>query len=296
MDISGETGPLVIDGTDASFMQDVIEASQDTPVLVDFWAEWCGPCKQLTPVLEKVVGQAAGAVKLVKIDIDKNPGVAGQMGVRSIPAVFAFKGGRPVDGFQGALPESQVVEFIKRLGGGDALEQIEEALKSAAETFEAGDIGGAAQIYAEIVRADPENAKAIAGLARCYLANEDLERAAQTLEMVPADKREDPDVKSVATAIELAANASAPDETADLAAKVAAAPEDHDARFELANALAGLGRHEEAADHLLAILEKKLDWKDGEVKAQLLKIFEAAGPTADVTKDGRRRLSSLLFK
>ncbi|MEM8919837.1 MAG: thioredoxin [Pseudomonadota bacterium] len=296
MDISGETGPLVIDGTDASFMQDVIEASQDTPVLVDFWAEWCGPCKQLTPVLEKVVGQAAGAVKLVKIDIDKNPGVAGQMGVRSIPAVFAFKGGRPVDGFQGALPESQVVEFIKRLGGGDALEQIEEALKSAAETFEAGDIGGAAQIYAEIVRADPENAKAIAGLARCYLANEDLERAAQTLEMVPADKREDPDVKSVATAIELAANASAPDETADLAAKVAAAPEDHDARFELANALAGLGRHEEAADHLLAILEKKLDWKDGEAKAQLLKIFEAAGPTADVTKDGRRRLSSLLFK
>lgn len=295
LDPNAPPAGLIKDGTDQTFMQDVIEASKDSVVLVDFWAPWCGPCRQLTPTLEKVVNQSQGAVRLVKVNIDENQGVASQLQVRSVPTVFAFKDGQPVDVFQGALPESQIVEFIKKLGGGSAIEQIEAALAEAAQSFQAGELDRAAQIYTEIIRVMPDNVEAIAGLARCQLANDQFDQARQTLEHVPEASKNDPQVKSVLTALELAGDSSSPDETSELSAKVDATPDDFDSRFELAKALSGKGDHELAADHLLKILEEDLDWKDGAAKAQLLKIFEAAGPASDVTKSGRRKLSSLLF-
>ena len=283
------------DGSDQTFMQDVIEASRDKIVLVDFWAPWCGPCKQLGPALEKVVGQANGDVLLVKINIDEHQGVAGQLGVKSVPTVFAFKNGQPVNGFQGALPESQLKQFIKSLGGGSALEQIEAALDAAGQAFQDGELSVASDIYRQIIEVDPENVDALAGLARCQLANKDVAAAQSTLERVPADKRNDPAVKSVQTAIELSGDTADTGEASELAAKVNANPDDLDARFELAKAYSAKGAHQKAVDELLAILSKELEWNEGAAKAQLLKIFEAAGPTAEVTKSGRRRLSSLLF-
>ncbi len=298
MDISPAAGSsLIKDATDQTFMQDVIEASRDAVVLVDFWAPWCGPCKTLTPALEKVVEQAGGEVKLVKINIDENQGVAGQMGVRSVPTVFAFKNGQPVDGFQGALPESQLKEFIKRLGGGSALEQIEQALQAAEQALQAAEIDQAAAIYTQIIQAIPDNVEALAGLARCFLAKNDFDRVRDVLNMVPEDQRNHPQVKSVITALELV-DGSDTDQGGDfgeLRAKVEANPEDHDTRFELAKALSSAGNHDDAADELLNILEADMSWNEGAAKEQLLKIFEAAGPKAEVSKKGRRRLSSLLF-
>lgn len=287
---------LIRDGSDQTFMQDVIEPSKEAIVLVDFWAPWCGPCKQLGPTLEKVVEQAGGAVQLVKINIDENQGIAGQLGVRSVPTVFAFKDGQPVNGFQGALPESKIKDFIKNLGGGGALEQIEQALETALTAFQEGNIPEAAQIYAQIVQAIPDNVPAIAGLARCYVATGDLERASQTLELAPEGSRNDPMVKSVITALELADAAPQDDaETSALLTRIDANPEDFDARFEASKILSANGDHERAADQLLAILEKDVAWNDNAAKEQLLKIFEAAGPMAEVSKKGRRRLSSILF-
>lgn len=290
------TGANVKDGTDQSFMADVIEASQTQPVLVDFWAPWCGPCKTLGPIIEKAVEAKAGKVKLVKVNIDENPGVAGQLGVRSIPAVFAFNGGQPVDGFMGALPESQVTQFIdKIMSGTDGAKALEEALDQADAASKAGDIGTAAQIYAAIVNEEPGNVRAVSGLARCYLANGDKERAQMTLDMIPEDQRADPAVKSVAMAIELTADAPPADEFAERIAAVEANPGDHEARFALAEALVGAGRNEDAVDHLLTILQSGMDWGEGKAKEKLLQVFEAAGPSDPVTVDGRRRLSSLLF-
>ncbi len=292
----GDNAKWVIDGSDQTFMQDVVEASKHAVVLVDFWAPWCGPCKTLMPTLEKVVNQADGAVRMVKINIDENQGVAGQLGVRSVPTVFAFKDGQPVDGFQGAIPESQIVEFIKKAGAGGALEQIENALNAARGAFQNGELDEAAAIYAQIVQAIPDNIDALVGLARCMVAKKDYERAREVLALVPEDSQKSPQVKSVLTAIELAddgsSSKSAPSE---LGAKVAANPDDFDARFEYAKSLSASDDHEGAAEQLLAILEKDLAWKNGAAKEQLLKIFEAAGPTAEVSQKGRRRLSSLLF-
>jgi putative thioredoxin len=284
------------DSTDRDFMADVVEASNTQPVIVDFWAPWCGPCKQLGPVIERVVEGKKGALKQVKINIDENPAYAGQLGVRSIPAVYAFDKGRPVDAFLGALPESQVKGFIdKLLSGTDSAQVIAEALVQAEAASQAGDLGTAAQIYASVIQEDPENVTAIAGLARCYLANGDKERAAATLDMVPESKKHDVGVKGVRMAIELMADAPAPGEFDELLSAVTAAPNDHDKRFELAEKLVGTQRYKDAVDHLLIILGAKLDWQGGKAKEKLLQVFEAAGPTDPVTIEGRRRLASLMF-
>ncbi|MDB5450552.1 MAG: thioredoxin [Phenylobacterium sp.] len=300
MSLIGETtgkpgGDIIKDGTDASFVADVIEASKTQPVIVDFWATWCGPCRQLGPALEKAVTAAKGAVKLVKVDIDKNPAFAGQLRVQSIPAVFAFVDGRPVDGFMGALPDSQVKQFVDRLaqqGAGAPGDGLDDLLALAHESMELGDLGGAAQAYAQVLQEDPANVKALGGLARVYLAGGDAERAREILEMAPPDAK-DPDLDSVRAALALADEA--PSDTAEFEARLAADPNDHEARFELAKALAGQGRFEEAADHLLTIIERDRAWNDDAARKQLLTVFEAAGPMSDVAKQGRRRLSTVLF-
>jgi putative thioredoxin len=261
-------------------------------VIVDFWAPWCGPCKQLGPALERAVTAAKGAVKLVKIDIDTNPAFAQQLRVQSIPAVFAFAEGRPVDAFMGAVPESEIKAFIGRLTGPAGGGEIEELLEMARQSLEAGDTGGAAQAFAQILHEDPENLKAIAGLARIYLNTGDTDKARQMLDMAPEGAK-DAELESVRAGLALAAEA--PSETADLERRVAADASDHEARFELAKALAGRGRLGEAADHLLTIIERDREWNEEAARKQLLTVFEAAGPMSDVAKQGRRRLSSILF-
>jgi len=293
-----DSSTWIIEGSDQTFMEDVIEASQDKVVLVDFWAPWCGPCKTLIPTLEKVTNQAGGDVKLVKINIDENQGIAQQLSVRSVPTVFAFHKGRPVDGFQGALPESQIIDFIKKVGGGGNMEQIEQALQAAAEAFESGDIDQAGGIYSQIVQADPENIDALTGLARCFLSQNEFDKVRDVLGMIPEDARSQPQVISVLTALELAGDGASQDddETSGLAAKVQAEPNNLEARFEYAEALTGQSNFDEASDQLVEIMTQDLEWNEGAAKAQLLKIFEAAGPKADVTIKGRRKLSSLLFR
>ena len=284
------------DGTDQGFMADVVEASMTQPVIVDFWAPWCGPCRTLGPILERTVEARKGAVKLVKINTEEHPAYAGQLGVRSIPAVYAFHKGRPVDGFMGALPESQVNAFIERLlGGTDTAQVIAEALGQAEAASQAGDIALAAEIYAAIIQEDPENTAAIAGLARCYLASGDTDRALATLDMVPDAKKNESVVKGVRLAIEMAADAPAPTELDAALSAVSADPGDHAKRYELAEQYAAAGRYKDAADHLLIILSAKLGWEDGKAKTKLLQVFEAAGATDPVTIEGRRRLASLMF-
>ena len=286
----------VSDGSDQTFMADVVEASKTQPVLVDFWAPWCGPCKSLTPVIEKVINSLGGKVKLVKINIDENPGVAGQLGVRSIPAVFAFDGGRPVDAFQGAQPENQIRAFIDKLvSGTDGAAEIAEAIEQAGAALQAGDVGTAAQIYGAIIEADQTNVEAIAGLARCYLSNGDAERAGQILDMVPPERQSDPAIKRVRTAMSLMADAPKDDELETAREKVTANPDDDEARYELAEMLSSRRRFGDALDHLFMLLKKDLNWGEGKAKAKLLEIFEAAGPKDRITIEGRRKLSSLMF-
>nr|WP_295111962.1 thioredoxin [uncultured Caulobacter sp.] len=280
------------DGTDASFMADVIEASKTQPVIVDFWATWCGPCRTLTPTIEKVVNAAKGAVKLVKIDVDANPGFAGQLRVQSIPTVYAFVDGRPVDAFQGALPESQVKAFVEKLTGPAGPSAIDDLIALGKESLEIGDIGGAAQAFAQALNTDPTNIKALGGMARAYVLGGDLEGAAEVVAMAPADAK-DPDLDAARAALALAE--SAPSETAAFEQRLAANADDHEARFELAKALAGVGRLDEAADHLLTIIARDRTWNDDAARKQLLTVFEAAGPTSEVAKQGRRKLSAILF-
>jgi len=285
---------LIIEGSDATFMKDVVEASRTQPVIVDFWATWCGPCKTLGPMLERQVAAAGGAVKLVKIDVDKNPAYAGQLRVQSIPTVYAFVNGQPVDGFQGAVPESEIKRFIDRLTGPAQPSEIDNLLSMGAESLSVQDWGGAAQAFAQALQMDPQNVRAIAGLARVHLESGDADQARQIAAMAPPDAK-DAELDSVRTALELAANAPPPSEIDQMSARVREQPGDHDARFGLANALAAQGRLDEAAEHLFRIVEQELDWNDQAARKQLLKVFEAAGPTSDVAKNGRRRLSSLLF-
>ena len=285
---------LIKEGSDASFMKDVVEASKTQPVLVDFWATWCGPCRQLTPALEKAVRAAKGAVKLVKIDVDRNPAYAGQLRVQSIPTVYAFVNGQPVDGFQGAVPESQLKAFIDKLtGGASGDSDIEQLLSLGEESLSLNDLGGAAQAFAQVLTLQPGHEKAIAGMARVYLADGDADQARQTIAMAPADSK-DPLVQSVRAQLSLASAAPAGAD-AELEARLAADPNDHQARFDLAQGRAAAGDLAGAVDHLLKIVAADRDWNDQAARKQLLTVFEAAGASSEIARDGRRRLSSLLF-
>jgi putative thioredoxin len=286
---------LVRDTTTQTFRKDVLEESRRQPVLVDFWAPWCGPCKQLTPILEKAVRSAKGAVKLVKMNIDEHPAIAGQMGIQSIPAVFAFVNSQPVDGFMGALPESQVMAFLERLTKQEIHSEEKELLKSADAALVAGDAAGAAELYSEVLAGDPANVHALAGLARSYLETGSIEEAKQILAQVPEAKRNDTAVAAARAALEVAEQAAHLGPVAELEQKVAANPLDHQARFDLAIALNGNSRRQEALDQLLEIVRRDRKWNDDAARKQLVQFFEAWGPTDEHTVSGRRRLSSVLF-
>jgi putative thioredoxin len=290
----GNSDGVIKDATDTSFMDDVITASAQTPVLVDFWAPWCGPCRTLTPIIEKVVLAAKGKVKLVKINIDENPAYAGQLRVQSIPAVFAFKDGKPVDGFMGAQPESQIKAFVERLVG-QVPAGIDDLLVSAAESLTLDDIGGAAQSYAQAASLDPENPKALAGLARCYILGGDFERAKEVVAAIPKDKTKDVDVIAVVALLALAEMSQEGGEPAIYAAKVQENPEDLQARYDLAIAHIGISDLAAAADTLLDIIAKQRDWNNDAARKQLLLVFDAVGPNSEIARNGRRRLSAILF-
>ena len=285
---------LVKNTTTKDFMRDVIEASREVPVLVDFWAPWCGPCRQLTPILEKAVRAAKGAVRLVKLNIDEHPQIPGQMGVQSVPAVFAFQDGRPVDGFMGALPESRVSAFIARLTG-DSAGDLAAGLDAAEAALAAGDVNTAAQLFGEVLQQDRENAQSLAGLAKCYIKTGDLARAEQTLALVPPAKAASAPVASARAALELARKAPAAGDVEPLRAKLAADLKDTQARFDLALALAAKGDRNGALEELLTLVAKHRAWNDDAARKQLVELFDAWGPTDAATILGRQRLSSLLF-
>jgi putative thioredoxin len=289
---------LIKETTTQTFVKDVIEESKRQPVLIDFWAPWCGPCRQLTPILEKAVRAAKGKVKLVKMNIDDHPAIPGQMGIQSIPAVIAFVNGQPADGFMGAVPESQVTAFINKVtaampGAGEA--DTAELLKEAEAVLAEGDPATAASIYAEVLAADATNVAALAGLARCYIETGAIEQAKQTLALVPESKRGDAAVKALQAAVDLAEQAEALGPVAELEQKVAADPLDHQARFDLAIALNARGDRAEATDRLLEIVKRDRKWNDDGARKQLVQFFEAWGPTDEATVEGRKRLSTILF-
>ena len=294
-----QTAPdLIKETTTQTFVKDVIEESKRQPVLIDFWAPWCGPCRQLTPILEKAVRAAKGRVKLVKMNIDEHPAIPGQMGIQSIPAVIAFAGGQPADGFMGAVPESQVNAFIDKITKGVAAPgepNIAEILKEAEGVLAEGDAATAAQIYAEVLAVDATNIAALAGLAKCYVTSGAIEQAKQTLAMVPESKRNDAAVKAVQASVDLAEQAKAVGPVTELEQKVAANPLDHQARFDLATALNAMGKRAEAAEQLLAIVKRDRKWNEDGARKQLVQFFEAWGGTDEATVEGRKRLSTLLF-
>src|SRR3984885_14392194 len=301
MDVGVAAAPgegVVKDTTTKTFMKDVIEESRRQPVLIDFWAPWCGPCRQLTPILEKAVQAAKGKVKLVKMKIDEHPAVPGQMGIKSIPAVIAFVNGQPADGFMGAVPESQVTAFINKLTAampGTGEPNIAEILKEADAVLAEGDPASAAQIYAEVLAADSTNIAALAGLAKSYMATGAVEQAKQTLAMVPESKRNDPAVKAMQDSIDLAEQAKALGPVTELEQKVAANPLDHQARFDLATALNASDKRAEATHQLLEIVKRDRKWNEDGARKQLVQFFEAWGPTDEATVEGRKRLSTILF-
>jgi putative thioredoxin len=290
----GPDADLIKNTTTKDFMRDVVEASREVPVLVDFWAPWCGPCRQLTPMLEKAVRAAKGAVRLVKLNIDEHPQIPSQMGVQSIPAVFAFQDGRPVDGFMGALPESRVNAFIARLIG-DKTADVTADLAAAEAALAAGDVNTAAQMFGEVLQQDRENAQSLAGLAKCYIKTGDLARAEQTLGLVPPAKAESAPVASARAALELARKAPSAGDIEALRAKLAGDPSDAQARFDLALALNAKGDRSGALDELLALVAKNRSWNDDAARKQLVQLFDAWGASDPATITGRQRLSSLLF-
>jgi putative thioredoxin len=292
---TGAADGLVKDTTTQAFIKDVVEESKRQPVLVDFWAPWCGPCKQLTPILEKAARAGKGKVKLVKMNIDEHPAIPGQMGIQSIPAVIAFVNGQPADGFMGALPESQVAAFLDRITKGGIDAEAKDLLKAADAALADGDATNAANLYAELLAEDNTNIHALAGLARCYVQTGAIEQAKQTLAMVPESKRNDSAVAAARAALELAEQAKTLGPVADLEQKVQANPLDHQARFDLALALNGQGRRMDALDHLISIVKRDRKWNDDGARKQLVQLFDAWGPTDEATIEGRKRLSSILF-
>ena len=283
------------DTTTQTFVKDVLEELKRQPVLVDFWAEWCGPCKQLAPVLEKVVKSTKGKVKLVKMDIDKHPQIPGQLGIQSIPAVFAFVNGQPVDGFLGALPESQIVAFLERVTKDRIGGEEKDLLKAADEALAKGDATNAADLYAKVLAEDATNVAGLAGLARCYIETGAIDQAKQTLTLVPQAKQNDAAVGAARAALELVEQAKSVGPIGELEQKVAANPLDHQARFDLAVALNGAGKRQEALDHLIEIVRRDRKWNEDGARKQLVQFFEAWGPTDEATVAGRKRLSSILF-
>jgi putative thioredoxin len=289
---------LVRNGSTATFMADVIDASHDAAVVVDFWAPWCGPCKQLGPALEKAVRDAKGAVRMVKINIDENPELAQQMRIQSIPAVYAFKDGRPIDGFVGALPESQVKQFIGKLAaaGGGGASPVAEALALAKESMAAGDTARAANIFAQVVQHEPGNVDALAGLARIALAKQDLKQARAILEKIPADQASHAEVAAARAGLELAeAGAQAAGAVGELKTRLERNAADHQARFDLASALFASGEREAAVDQLLELVRRDREWNEQAARKQLVKFFEAIGLGDPLTVQSRKRLSSILF-
>ncbi len=291
-------GGYVSDTTTAGFTKDVLEESRRQPVLVDFWAPWCGPCKQLTPVLEKAVNEAQGRVKLVKMNIDDHPSIAGQLGIQSIPAVIAFVDGRPVDGFMGAVPESQVNQFIDKVAGpagADQAAEIEAILGEADTLLAASDIEGAAQLYSAVLQADPENAKAAAGMMQCLIAMGETERVGQMLQSLPEEMTTDPAIQAVSKKLDQIVEARKLGDPVALERELAANPDDHAARMKLAKILNVQGERDQAADHLLTIMRKDRAFDDDGARRELLQFFEVWGPKDPATISARRRLSSILF-
>jgi len=288
-------GDLIKETTTHDFMKDVVEASRQVPVLVDFWADWCGPCKQLTPILEKAIVKAKGAVRLVKMNIDKYPEIAGQLGVRSIPAVFAFKNGQPVDGFMGALPDSQVQAFIERVTGPTGPSDAEAMIEEAGVALAEGDLESAAQLYAAALEMEPDNLAAFAGLADLFVTARQFEQAREILARVPEGKDGDPRIVGIKARIELEEQAAKLGDPRELEARLAADANDHAARFDLALIANARGLKEEAVDHLIEVVRRKRDWNEEAARKQLVQFFEAWGPKDEMTLYGRRRLSSVLF-
>jgi len=297
--IIGGGGPtpesLIKDSTDQQFMVDVVDVSRETPVIVDFWAPWCGPCKQLGPMLEKQVVAAKGTVKLVKINIDENPQIAQQLRVQSIPAVYAFKDGQPVDAFMGALPESQIKEFIERLGGASGPSEFDQIMEEAVAAMAQGDHQTAGQLYGAALQDEPGNPDAAGGLARCFIAMGKLEQAEQVLALVTKENAEHPAIVGARSALALAREAEGAGDTASLRAAVEANPADHQARYDFAIALLGAGDRGGAVEQLLDLLKRDRKWNDEAARKKLIDLFEAFGPTDPLTADGRRRMSSILF-
>ncbi|MFN3209271.1 MAG: thioredoxin [Roseovarius sp.] len=301
LELGGQPQPetdLIKDVSEADFMTEVVEASQTVPVIVDFWAPWCGPCKTLGPALEAAVTKAKGAVKMAKVNVDENQMIAQQLRVQSIPTVYAFWQGQPVDGFQGAVPGSEIDAFVERVvqaAGGDASGGLDDAIAAAQKMLDQGAAADAAQTFAAILQEDDKNAAAYAGLVSSHIAMDDLDQAEAILNGAPAEISKAPELEAAAARLALARQAADAGPVAELRAAVEADPGDHQARFDLAQALHAGGQTQEAVDELLELFRRDRAWNDEAAKTQLFTIFDALKPSDPVAQNGRRKLSSMIF-